>query len=222
MLAIAIGNQQHCPINYTAGIVASLAVPELFIPESQLGLGAFATGDDGYSDQEQAEHPASEKQKAYNKAHYSFSAQDRHSDVLKLLSAFCAYMWASNSEDDLELFCARMFLKSKAMKETLQLYKQLVNIIALNHPGTIDTSKTPLSPPSKPQIAALKQIVAAGFLGENWLSQARKTHIDHSLNRQRRNSCRSRSSAARYGSQEPQTSHRYPLPTFITNPRGKG
>ena len=159
---LAIANQHNC-LQYAAAMVSSLAVFELFVPESQLNLDPFSTADAEHSDEQQGEDPTSEKRKAYNKAHHTFSALDKHSDALGLLSAFCAYMWASNLEE-LDAFCARSFLRPKAMKEALQLYQQLTNIIALNHPGTIDTSKAPLSPPSKTQIVALKQMVAAGYL----------------------------------------------------------
>ena len=160
---LALGSYQHNCGNYIAAMVSSLAVFELFIPESQLNLDPVTIGGDENSDEQQEKDLISENRKAYNKAHHTFNALDKHCDALSLFSAFCAYMWVSRS-DDSEAFCERSFLRPKALKEALQLYQQLTSMIALNHPGTIDTSKAPLSPPSKTQIAALKQMVAAGYL----------------------------------------------------------
>ena len=162
---LAIGSQHEC-LNYTVAIVASLAVPELFIPESQLNFESAATGNEFYSNLDRLEDTAREKRKqAYNKAHSSFSAQDRHSDALKLLSAFCAYKWASKS-GDADTFSTSMFLRPKAMQETMRLYQQLIGVVALSHPDSVKPQQDPLTPPGKTQLAALKQIVAASFIDQ--------------------------------------------------------
>ena len=162
---LAIGHQHDC-IYYAAALVASLATPEIFIPEAQLNLGSVAKEGEVYSNADRLEDSTREQRKRdYNKAHYSFSTLDKYSDALKLLSAFCAYNWALQAED-VERFCASMFLRAKAMKEASQLYQQLLYIISTNHLGSINHHKSALKPPSKTQIAALKQMVAAGFLDQ--------------------------------------------------------
>ena len=152
---LAIGHQ-HDSIYHITAMVAALAVPELFMPQARLN-------------QIEQEEPLPEEDlakdtqtKAYNKAHAIFSAHDSYSDGLKLATALCAYMWAKDQDS----FCAQMFLHSKAMKESQRLYTQLLNIINLNLPGSVDPHKTKLQPPTKPQIATLKQTLASGFLDQ--------------------------------------------------------
>ena len=163
---IAIGHQQDC-MYYTAALVASLSIPELFIPEAQLNLNSIHKDDEEvYSSLDHAEDSAREqRKKKYNETHYSFSAHDRHSDAIKLLSAFCSYNWAAQSED-VDSFCTRHFLRAKAMKEATQLYQQLLRIISANGLSSLSLQNATLKPPSKTQVAALKQIVACGFIDQ--------------------------------------------------------
>ena len=152
---LAIGHQ-HDSIYHVTAMVAALAVPELFIPQARLNQI-------GQEESLQEEDLAGETQtKAYNKAQGILSAHDSASDGLKLVTALCAYMWAK----DHDVFCAQMFLYSKAMKEAQRLYTQLLNIISLNLPGSVDPHKIKLQPPTKLQIATLKQTLAAGFLDQ--------------------------------------------------------
>ena len=160
---LMIGHQHQC-FRYTAALVSAMAVPEIFIPEAQLNLSPVDPNGETYTNADRIEDTAREqRKKAYNAAHATLSSQDKQADVLKLLSAFCAYLWATQS-NDIEAFCKSMFLRSKAMKEAHQLYQQLLNITAINRPGSIDPHRKALPPPSKTQIPVLKQIVAAAFL----------------------------------------------------------
>lgn len=154
---LSIGHQ-HNSIYLVTAMVAALAVPELFITQARL-LHTAQNDEDMYNQHASTEHG---RKKAYNQAHATFSAHDPSSDALKLTTALCAYMWSSDQDN----FCKNMVLQQKAMKEAQSLYSQLLNIIALNLPGSVDSSKTKLQPPNKTQVAALKQIAAAGFLDQ--------------------------------------------------------
>ena len=163
---LVIGHQHEC-IYLTIAMVAALAIPELFVAESLLDLRPTTADEEIYSNAAMIEDTARERRRSeYKKAHHLFSGQDKHSDALKLLSAFCAYVWAIGKEDA-DSFAGRMFLQPKAMKESLQLYKQVLSLVSLNRPqSALDLTKSTLPPPSKIQLAALKQIVAAGFLDQ--------------------------------------------------------
>ena len=163
---LAIGHQFGC-IYLTTAMVASLAIPELFIPENLLDLGLRAGEDKLYSNAAMLEDIDREKRRNdYSKTHNLFSGLDKHSDALKLLSAFCDCAWAINSGESVDSFSDRKFLRTKALKESLQLYQQLLHLVSLDRPGSVDPTVSAISPPSKTQITALKQIVAAGFLDQ--------------------------------------------------------
>ena len=163
---LTIGNQHDC-IYLAVAIVAALATPELFVPENQLNLTISSHDNDNVYTQVQRleDDEKEERRKEYNQVHHSFSSQDKHCDALKLLSAFCAYAWARRNEDA-DAFCARMFLRAKAMREAYQLFQQLLSLMALNSPGSVDPQRTTIAVPTAIQKSALKQMVAAGFLDQ--------------------------------------------------------
>ena len=162
---LAIGNQHGC-IYHVIALVAALAVPEVFIPESQLDFEAKEREDEIYNNSDRIQDSIRERRRRdYDSAHYHFGAPADKSDAIKLLVAFGEYLWTSSTSEDLEVYCNSKFLRSKALKEAKKLFEQLVNTVASNHPGTVDVQDSAtLSPPSKEQIAMLKQIVAAGYV----------------------------------------------------------
>ena len=163
---LAIGHQQNC-MYLSVAMVAALATPELFVPENLTDQADTADKDDEMYTQAQSLQDAEKEmqRKEYNRAQHFFSNQDKHADVLKLLSAFCAYAWAREFEDG-DAFCARMFLRPKAMKETFQLYRQLLGLVALNRPGSVEPQQPTIAAPTAVQKVALKQITAAAFLDQ--------------------------------------------------------
>ena len=162
---LAISNQHDC-MYLAVAMVAALATPEMFVAEHQLDLGINEDDDAVYTQEQRLEDTEREnRRKEYNRAQQFFSNQDKHSDVLKVLSAFCAYAWAKEYEDS-ESFCMRMFLRPKAMKEAFQLYQQLLGLVASNRPGSVNPKLPTIAVPSVVQKAALKQIAAAGFLDQ--------------------------------------------------------
>ncbi|KAI5258896.1 P-loop containing nucleoside triphosphate hydrolase protein [Aureobasidium subglaciale] len=172
---------------HTIALVASLAVPELFIPQTQYNLENAP--DEAESDDENdtarerfakrqirseadniAASAAEVKRRAYGKAHATLSRWDDRSDALKLLTAMAAYTASSSPAT----FCTDYFLREKAMKEAAQLKHQLTAIVrSQSRTGTEDptllsssSSQTTLPPPTDKQRAILKQFVAAGFIDQ--------------------------------------------------------
>ncbi|KAK2764932.1 putative ATP-dependent RNA helicase DHR1 [Arachnomyces sp. PD_36] len=160
---LQIGNAHKC-IEYVITLVAALTVADLFIPENQLDVAALSREDDQvYTNADRLEDTAREKRrKDYNRAMRIFSKHDEASDALKSLAAVCAYAYAPDGDS----FCEQMFLRSRALKETLQLRQQLTHIVRANNPGLLGEFRARLPEPSDKQIRALKQIVTAGFIDQ--------------------------------------------------------
>jgi ATP-dependent RNA helicase DHX37/DHR1 len=158
-----IGNQHGC-MPYVIALVSALSVSDLFIPENQLDIrpSVHEEGQIYTNESRLADTAREERRKAYNRAHALFNRYDQFSDALKLLTATCAYAYASEPEQ----FCTDMFLRSKAMKETVQLRRQLTEIARANHPGVLGQFEARLPEPSDKQIKALKQILATGFVDQ--------------------------------------------------------
>lgn len=148
-------------IAYTIALVAALAVPDLIIPENQVSAA------DGAADREdfegtQPERESDNRGKQHMRAQNTLSRWDRTSDALKLLTAVCAYAWASDPTN----FCKTTFLRAKALKEATQLRSQLTSLVRANKPGSIGPYNAKLPEPSKASLALLKQITAAGFIDQ--------------------------------------------------------
>ncbi|KZF21350.1 P-loop containing nucleoside triphosphate hydrolase protein [Xylona heveae TC161] len=170
---LSLGHSHNCTA-YAVALVASLAVPDLFIPENQLDLHtpAKANGEDDNDDTKVwtqadsiAETARAQRRKAYNAAHHQLSNLAPTSDALKLLSAVCAYAYSPHPE----AFCDSMFLRAKALAEAAQLRPQLTNILRAAHPpsssASPSTSYTPRLPQATPkQLALLRQIITAAFI----------------------------------------------------------
>ncbi|KAG9694406.1 P-loop containing nucleoside triphosphate hydrolase protein, partial [Aureobasidium melanogenum] len=167
---------------HTIALVASLAVPELFIPQTQYNLENAPDEEESEDENDTARErfakrqirteadniaasAAELKRKAYGKAHATLSRWDDRSDALKLLTAMAAYSASSSPAS----FCADYFLREKAMKEAAQLKQQLTAIVrSHSRTGTDDPtlSQKALPPPTDKQRAILKQFVAAGFIDQ--------------------------------------------------------
>lgn len=160
-----IGHQHGC-IAYTIALVSALSISELFHQESQLDLTPSSAKTDPeqvYTNADRLEDDAREKRKKeYHRSQRVFSKYDNKSDAMKSLAAVCAYGYASNWD----AFCSQMFLRPNAMKEALQLRRQLSNLVAINNPGLLGKFEPRIPEPSAKQIQALKQITAAGFVDQ--------------------------------------------------------
>ncbi|KAL8993190.1 MAG: hypothetical protein Q9169_006534 [Polycauliona sp. 2 TL-2023] len=160
---LIIGHQHKC-MPYTIAMVAALAVPELFIPEHQLDLRTPSQDTQSiYTHTNlQADEAREGRRRSYNHAHHLFSKHSITSDGLKALTALCAYAYAPNPT----VFCNDMFLNPKALLEASRLRSQLSSVVHTNHP-TFFGSYTPRLPePSKTQLKALQQILAAAFIDQ--------------------------------------------------------
>jgi ATP-dependent RNA helicase DHX37/DHR1 len=158
-----IGHQHEC-MPYTIALVSALAVRELFIPENQADLSTSGNGPEApYTNADRLADEAREKRKKeYHIAQRQFSKYSSTSDALKLLSAVCAYAFASEPSS----FCTQMFLNHKALEEASSLRKQLSTIVLTNHPMILSKYTPRLPPPSPIQLKALQQFVAAGFIDQ--------------------------------------------------------
>ncbi|KAL8773406.1 MAG: hypothetical protein Q9194_004350 [Teloschistes cf. exilis] len=160
---LLIGHQQGC-MGYTIAMVAALAVLDLFIMESQLEVSASTREEKAiYTHADQQADIARERQRQeYNRARHLFCKNSPTSDALKALTALCAYAYASESFS----FCNEMFLRPKAMNEASRLRAQLSSIVHNNHPNLMGVYQARLLEPSKLQLKALQQIVAAAFIDQ--------------------------------------------------------
>lgn len=173
--------QAHNLTAQTIALVAALSVPEIFTAENQLNLPSASTD---LNDEEGERHIRTEAdnvadderariQKAYRRAHATFSRWDSTADCVKLLTALCAYAYSAYPSSKTfridssaaEEFCSSNFLRSKALNESSQLRMQLTSIIRSHRPNSIPEKFTPHLPqPSSKELAILKQICAAGFI----------------------------------------------------------
>ncbi len=166
---LIIGDQFEC-MPYIIAIVAGLSVGDPFIYEQELGISNFDDSND--TDSLDKEEKRQLRQK-YFKAHAMFSKLDSKSDAMKLLSAICAYDYEAE-KGNAEIYVKRAFLKNKIMQEIQNLRKQLHYIVAINtqkesiaiNGNEIVKKSLKLKPPSKVQLKALKQMIAAGFIDQ--------------------------------------------------------
>ncbi|KAI4940981.1 hypothetical protein J4E91_011066 [Alternaria rosae] len=160
---VAMGVAQNLAAE-TIALVAALSVPELIVPENNLGLrepvkdpDAIRTEQDNIEAEER-----SRLRKAYNAAQAKMSINAKQSDCIKLSNAICAYAY----EPDSRRFCEDMFLNPKSMNEASQLRHQLTNIVRAHRPTAIGAYNAKLPAPSERNINLLTQICAAGFIDQ--------------------------------------------------------
>lgn len=164
---LSIGHQHQC-LPHTIALVAALATPNILIPEHQLDLSVSVRDQDLlYTTEARLADDARIKRKsAYNHAHHLLSTHSPTSDALKLLTALCSHAHTS----DKTKFCAEMFLSPKAVSEAHSLFGQLCSVVHTIHPSLLPpptkVSLTSVASPSKTQVAALQQFVAAGFIDQ--------------------------------------------------------
>ena len=164
---LAIGHQHGC-MPYTIGLVASLATPDIFLPENIIIQAKAATEVEMINSNKDrlAEEEGAKRQAAHRQAHHSLSTHSSTSDAIKSLTALCAYAYSS----DKLAFCQQMFLSSKAISEASSLSSQLISMVHNIHPGQLPIPRkaelSQLGLPSKNQISALQQFVAAAFIDQ--------------------------------------------------------
>ncbi|KAL8771267.1 MAG: hypothetical protein Q9209_003172 [Squamulea sp. 1 TL-2023] len=163
---LLIGHQHNC-MPYTIAMIAALAVPELFIPENQLDLSSPTQDTQDtqliktHTDLK-ADEVRETRRKSYKHAHHLFRKNSPTSDALKALTALCAYAYAPNPT----VFCTQMFLRPKALSEASRLRFQISSIVHTNHPTLLGIYTHRVPEPSKTQLKALQQILAAAFIDQ--------------------------------------------------------
>ena len=159
---LTIGHQHDC-MPYTIALVAALAIPSFFIPENQLDLSIPPKREIYTTSDRLADESRTKLKSAYNHAHHLFSRHSSTSDALKLLTALCAYAHAPSKPT----FCDQMFLLPKTLAEATLLRTQLSSLIRNNNPSLFpNPTQLDLPSPSKTQISALQQFIAAAFIDQ--------------------------------------------------------
>lgn len=174
---LIVGNQLEC-LPYVIAIVSALSVGDPFLDENDVGLVTNKPANDDESESEdielegdvQAELERKRKLRSkFYKSRAMFSRLDERSDALKLLSAVCALDHVPKSKK--VGFMGDHFLRVKVMEEVQKLRKQVSYIVASNSnedsiAEQLEVKEKKLGVPTKQQIAALKQIIASGFIDQ--------------------------------------------------------
>lgn len=164
---LLVGHLHDC-LPYTVAMVSGLSASEVFLPEAQVipqlaekededGEKAFRTNADVMAENHQASI-----RRAYNLVHKNFCSLDDKSDAMKLLMAVGEF-----AHDPTEAWCESHFVRYKVLKEIQQLRQQITELLRTNIPAFAGVGfKDKLPAPTEKQVAALKQMVAAGFIDQ--------------------------------------------------------
>jgi ATP-dependent RNA helicase DHX37/DHR1 len=160
---LLIGHLHDC-IPYTIALVAGLSAADVFIPENQvIPTIAPKDGDENghFTNEDRIQEDARASiRRVYNKVQKQFCFLDDKSDAIKLLQVVGEY-----AHEPTETWCASHFVRSKPLKEILQLRRQITDLLRTNIPAFANLKfQDKLPPPSPKQVKALKQMVAAGFI----------------------------------------------------------
>ncbi|KAJ9139454.1 RNA helicase-like protein [Pleurostoma richardsiae] len=158
---ILVGHLHDC-LPYTIALVAGLSAAEVFIPENQAIPALAAKDDEEIRTHEDvaAEDRQAKIRRAYNAVQKNFCFLDDKSDAIKLLQVVGEF-----AHEPTEEWCESHFVRFKVLKEIQQLRRQIVDLLRTNIPSFASLAfQDKLDPPSPKQVAALKQMVAAGFI----------------------------------------------------------
>ncbi|KAG7191742.1 putative ATP-dependent RNA helicase DHR1 [Scheffersomyces spartinae] len=167
---LIIGNQFGC-LPYIICLMSALSVGELFLNEVEIGIVHKTQVDDD----EEYDHQNDERNKQLRSKFYQskamFSRLDKSSDAFQLLSAICAYDHVP--ENKRKSFVDDNFIRLKTLEEIIKLRRQLSYIVkiytkkdSIAQDDEGDDGIKPLAVPSKKQIVAIKQMLAAGFIDQ--------------------------------------------------------
>lgn len=165
---ILVQAQAAQAIDAAITLVAALAVPDIFIPESQLDIAEPPPAVEGtYTPWNESDNIAAlardKRRKEYNSFHASMSRLDRSSDAMKLLTTISDF---SNTHTS-ELTAFNTFTRTKALQEILQLRRQLSTIVASHNPGSVPSNPpTLIALPNPKTVKALRSVVAAGYIDQ--------------------------------------------------------
>ncbi|KAH6892341.1 P-loop containing nucleoside triphosphate hydrolase protein [Thelonectria olida] len=160
---LLVGHLHDC-LPYTIALVAGLSAAEVFLPENQAipalaakDETAFRTTADVLAEDRQAN-----VRKMFNEVHKNFCFLDDRSDAIKLLQVVGEF-----AHEPTEAWCESHFVRFKVLKEIQQLRRQITELLRANVPAFANLKfQDKLDPPLPKQVAALKQMVAAGFVDQ--------------------------------------------------------
>jgi ATP-dependent RNA helicase DHX37/DHR1 len=162
---LLVGHQFDC-IHYTIALVAGLSAAEIFLQESH-AIPQLANKEDGEESVRTnadvlAETRQANARRAYNAVHKNFCFLDDKADAIKLLQVVGEF-----AHEPTEAWCESHFVRFKTLKEILQLRQQITELLRTNIASFAGLSfQAKLPAPSAKQLAALKQMVAAGFIDQ--------------------------------------------------------
>ncbi|KAI1406537.1 P-loop containing nucleoside triphosphate hydrolase protein [Hypoxylon fuscum] len=160
---LLVGHLHDC-LPYTVALVAGLSVAEVFIPESQAipALSADTEHEFRTNEDVAAENRQTQARRKFNEVHRNFRSLDDSSDAIKLLQVVGEF-----AHDPTDQWCENHFVRSKALQEAQKLRKQITSLLQKDIPAFANlTFREKLDRPSPKQVAALKQMVAAGFIDQ--------------------------------------------------------
>lgn len=160
---LLVGHLHDC-LPYTIALVAGLSAAEVFIPENQ-AIPTLAAKDDAAirtAEDIIAEDRQAMVRKMYNEVQKNFCFLDDRSDAIKLLQVVGEF-----AHEPTEQWCESHFVRYKVLKEIQQLRKQITELLRANVSAFANLKfQDKLDPPLPKQVAALKQMVAAGFIDQ--------------------------------------------------------
>ncbi|EGU85479.1 hypothetical protein FOPG_06203 [Fusarium oxysporum f. sp. conglutinans race 2 54008] len=160
---LLVGHLHDC-IHYTIALVAGLSAAEIFLPENQ-AIPALAAKDETAirtTSDVIAEDRQANVRKMFNEVHRNFCYLDDKSDAIKLLQVVGEF-----AHEPTEEWCESHFVRYKVLKEIQQLRRQITELLRTNVSAFTNLKyQDKLDPPSPKQVAALKQMVAAGFVDQ--------------------------------------------------------
>lgn len=163
-------------VSHVLTLVASLAVPEIFIPEAQVHLpsttNTSSSSNEIYSlvDQKQDDERDHLKQ-AYGRAMATMSRHDKTSDAMRVFTAVQGYLGLGVQADTRERarFCKEHFVREKAMAEIAQLRSQLEKLTLANHHGVVThevLAKSKAQKLSSTTVTRLNTLAASGHIDQ--------------------------------------------------------
>lgn len=158
---LLIGHLHDC-MPYTIALVAGLSAADVFIPENQ-AVPTIAPRDEDthFTNEDRIEEDARNSiRRQFNKVQKDFCFLDDKSDAVKLLQVVGEY-----AHEPTESWCQQHFVRSKVLREILQLRRQITDLLRTNISAFASLQfQEKLDPPSVKQVKAIKQMVAAGFI----------------------------------------------------------
>lgn len=174
---LIVGNQLDC-LPYVIAIVSALSVGDPFLDENEAGIAENSSENPNSSDSEDSQNEQEKVDLAtqadlerkrqlraqFHKSRGLFARLDPCCDSFRLLSVVCALDHVPREKQ--QKFMRDNFLRVKTLEEIQKLRAQINYIVQANiSQDTLPVRQDKkLGIPSKIQLAAMKQIVASGFV----------------------------------------------------------